>query len=286
PNGGEIVSLQLNDGKSAFNRFFGFGNRASDQRETTYSMGDANAKIDAGLNLPHSLALLIDERFRQTSIENGASHTLPQTLAAFPNLPGLEGAAIWGQGLTLRHDSRDNALTPLRGDLSTLSAEYDQDFQTASRPRWLRLTGETRWFFPHWNDRAVLVLHGLLDAAVGPIRGQVPFYERPSLGGETTLRAFGRGRFTSNTAVLANIEERLCMKRFIIMGNPIELELAPFLDVGRVARSPNADAWVKRLQFNPGLGIRLLARPNVASRLDMAYGRDGLGIFVGLDYPF
>ena len=40
------------------------------------------------------------------------------------------------------------------------------------------------------------------------------------------------------------------------------------------------------MQFNPGLGVRLLARPNIASRLDVAYGHDGPAVFVGLDYPF
>jgi hypothetical protein len=34
------------------------------------------------------------------------------------------------------------------------------------------------------------------------------------------------------------------------------------------------------------VGLRLLARPNIASRLDAAYGRDGVNVFVGLDYPF
>ena len=43
---------------------------------------------------------------------------------------------------------------------------------------------------------------------------------------------------------------------------------------------------LKRIQYNPGIGFRLLARPNVAARVDVAYGRDGANVFVGLDYPF
>jgi len=32
--------------------------------------------------------------------------------------------------------------------------------------------------------------------------------------------------------------------------------------------------------------LRILARPHVVGRLDVAYGRDGENLFVGLDYPF
>jgi len=30
----------------------------------------------------------------------------------------------------------------------------------------------------------------------------------------------------------------------------------------------------------------LMARPHVVGRLDLAYGKDGTNVFVGLDYPF
>lgn len=39
------------------------------------------------------------------------------------------------------------------------------------------------------------------------IRRGVPFYERPTSGGETTLRGYGRGRFVSNTAWLINNDQ-------------------------------------------------------------------------------
>jgi hypothetical protein len=40
------------------------------------------------------------------------------------------------------------------------------------------------------------------------------------------------------------------------------------------------------LQYNPGVGLRILAKPHVIGRVDIAYGRDGANVFVGLDYPF
>ena len=43
---------------------------------------------------------------------------------------------------------------------------------------------------------------------------------------------------------------------------------------------------LRNTQVNPGVGLRVIARPNVVGRLDVAYGKDGGNAFVGLDYPF
>jgi hemolysin activation/secretion protein len=135
----------------------------------------------------------------------------------------------------------------------------------------------------------VFVVHALLDAVNRANRAEraIPFYERPTLGGETTLRAFGLSRFIDNTAWLVNLEERIQMVEKKLFDYPIDLEAAPFVDIGRVSR--RLDPYripLKHIQVNPGVGLRLLARPNVVGRLDVAYGKDGGNVFVGLDYPF
>lgn len=285
-----ILSLQANAGKSAFNRFYGFGNRSSASNESNYAMGDANLKLGAGFHLARPAAVVFQERYRDVSIENGVVSTLPQTLDAFPTAPGINGAEIWGQGVTLSYDTRDNPLTPLRGLYAVTSAEYSRNFQSGNHDQWWRTTTEVRHYLPHAGDRAVFVSHAMVDAlpidSKGLVPQGVPFYERPTLGGETTLRGYGRGRFVSSFALLFNIEERVNLMKRSIMGNVIELSAAPFLDFGRVGKSFTSDHIIKRMQFNPGVGLRLLARPNIASRLDVAYGHDGTAVFVGLDYPF
>lgn len=285
-----IVSLQANAGKSAFNRFYGFGNKASEHKESNYAMSDTNLKVGAGINLAHSLSLVATERARFVAIENGAVASLPQTRQAFPTAPGLDGASLWGQGLTFAYDSRDNQLTPLHGTDATLTAERLDNFEADNHAHWWRVTAEARNFQPHFDDRAVLVTHALFDALPIDRKGLalhgVPFYERPTLGGETTLRGFGRGRFVGNYALLVNVEERVSVARWSVMGNVVELELAPFLDCGRVEKYLTDRRVLSNLQYNPGLGVRVLARPNIAGRLDVASGRDGAAVFVGLDYPF
>ena len=103
--------------------------------------------------------------------------------------------------------------------------------------------------------------------------------------GETTLCGFGQSRFIDDTALLFNFEERIPIKQVKAFDYLLDLEVAPFLDIGRVS-SGFSTRDLQSLQVNPGLGFRVLARPHVVGRLDVAYGRDGENFFVGLDYPF
>ena len=65
----------------------------------------------------------------------------------------------------------------------------------------------------------------------------------------------------------------------------LDFEVAPFVDIGRVMTHFNTHD-LKTPQVNPGIGLRVMARPHVVGRLDIAYGKDGTNVFVGLDYPF
>ncbi len=304
-----ILGAEANWFKNAFARFFGFGNKASELRETNYTSRELNAKLTAGLNLAPGWAVLLTERYHDVRVEDGIVPSLPQTKLVFTTTPGLEGAQIFGHGLTFLYDSRDNVLTPLKGTYVNLLGEFNRNLKPRGRNRWWRMTLDARRLVPHFSDRMVFVARLLVDGVIGQDENEftedviedeagnettirtvqkrgVPFYERPTLGGETTLRGFGRSRFISNTAILINLEERIRILQRTVFDNLIELEIAPFLDVGRVARSFTSKQLVKNVQVNPGAGVRLIARPNVVGRLDVGYGRDGVNVFVGLDYPF
>jgi len=42
----------------------------------------------------------------------------------------------------------------------------------------------------------------------------------------------------------------------------------------------------RQFEFNPGLGVRAVVRPNIIGRVDVGFGHDGPAVFVGLGYPF
>jgi outer membrane protein assembly factor BamA len=289
-DGRYIVSLQANTGKSAFNRFYGFGNNSVQSAESNYALGDTNVIAAGGVHLTDTLVLTATERYRSVTIRDGVVSSLPQTPQAFPTAPGIDGETLWGQALTFSYDTRDNPLTPLKGTYATASGESDQNYKLDNRDQWWRTTSEFRNYLPHDDDRAVFVTHAMFDYLAidkkGLVRQGVPFYERPTLGGENTLRGFGDGRFVSSFSILFNVEERYSVIQRTIMGNAVEFNVAPFLDIGRVGRTFSYNGTIKNVQFNPGVGFRFLARPNIASRVDVGYGKDGANVFVGLDYPF
>lgn len=277
-----IVAGQVTWFKNAFRRFFGLGNQASESSETNYTSREFLIQLTAGINLTPDVALLWSERYHDVQVQEGAVTSLPQTKTLFPNLVGINGAQVAGHKLALRYDARDRQLVTTRGTYFNGSIELNQNLLHKDPNRWLRTTFDARQFIPHYDDQMVFVARFLADAVNGP---GVPFYEQPTLGGETTLRAFGQSRFIQDTVLLVSAEERIRVGRKQIADYNIDMEVAPFLDVGRVMKK----FTLRKLsdpQVNPGMGFRVIAQPHVVGRLDVAYGKDGANMFVGLDYPF
>jgi outer membrane protein assembly factor BamA len=227
-------------------------------------------------------------------VDTGIVDSLPRTAQQFPTIQGIQGAQVLGHGLTLRYDTRDSQLVPTKGTYVNILAEFNQNLQPHDENQWGHVALDARHFIPHASDRMTFVGRLFFAGVLGQIerRGTeqlgVPFYEQPTLGGENTLRAFGRGRYVGSWAVLVNLEERVTVLNKTIFDINTHLEIAPFLDIGRVGQNSEKalQSFLKDLQINPGIGFRLLIKPTVVARFDVAYGRDGGNVFVGIDYPF
>jgi outer membrane protein assembly factor BamA len=278
-----ILGFQVNWFKNPFARFFGIGNDIPEQDETNYTSREFWAKGTIGINFGPDVAMLFTERYHEVRVEQGILTTLldTKTKLAGTNLPGLEGARILGHQLMVRYDTRDNLLTPSKGSYVAVSLELSQNLQLSEPDRWGRYIVDARHLIPHGGGRMVFGARFLIDGVTGD---RIPFYERPTLGGENTLRAFGLSRFIDDWATVLNVEERIIVKEQRVFDHLVGLEISPFLDMGRV--SSNLFDQLRRIQVNPGVGFRLVQKPNVVGRLDVAYGRDGSNAFVGLDYPF
>ena len=288
-----IVAVDFSAFKDPFARFFGLGSRTTDSTETNYTSRELLVKLTAGLNLTSDFALMWTERYRNVRVDDGIVASLPDTAQRFPAIPGIEGAQILGHGLTLRYDTRDSQLMPTKGAYVNMLAEFNQNLTPAEENQWGRTALDARNYIPHSSGQMVFVSRILFNGVFGQLERKgtalgVPFYEQASLGGEDTLRAFGHGRYIGSWAFLVNLEERITVLNKKMFDHDIHLEIAPFLDMGRVGQSgvKAEHLFLKNVQFNPGVGIRFLAKPTVVGRFDVAYGRDGSNVFVGLDYPF
>jgi hypothetical protein len=69
------------------------------------------------------------------------------------------------------------------------------------------------------------------------------------------------------------------------MGTHGILEIAPFIDAGKVFANANQDPL---LPLHPvgGLGFRGIAEPFVVGYVDVGWGGEGPAFFSGINYPF
>ena len=81
------------------------------------------------------------------------------------------------------------------------------------------------------------------------------------------------------------MEERVQLFHLRLVGTIAEIETAPFLDIGKVTNDLG-NRILTHYEFNPGIGFRAIARPNVVGRVDVATSKDGNAVFAGLDFPF
>ena len=279
-----VLAGRVNWFKNPFRRLFGIGNQTSESDDSSYTSGETLVELTAGINVNENVRLMWTEHYHDISIDAGIVNSLPQAQVQYSQLPGMDGATIVGHKLTARYDTRDKQLISTRGTYVNLSVEWNQNLQQSGANQWVRTTLDARHLLPHYDDKLVFVARFFTDTVNGHTQG-IPFYERPTLGGETTLRGFGQSRFIDDTALLFNFEERIPVTQVKAFDYLIDLEVAPFLDIGRVMSGFSIRDF-QDFQVNPGTGLRILARPHVVGRLDVAYGRDGPNLFVGLDYPF
>jgi outer membrane protein assembly factor BamA len=273
--------------------FFGFGNRASEDTQGNYSSHEwdlhaygywqlgAAEKIET-----EKLMAYAGPYYRDMRIHTGivsADGDIDKIDTYFPGLPGrTDGSGSLGVRGGFLYDTRDLEIVPHDGTLLDVYVELNE-----------RMRGEGPGFYPRYgvdghhyfpiDDGIVLMVRGAFE---GVSRDRsMPFYLRPALGGLGDLRAFRVGRWHDFFSAAINLDLRFHVTTFDLWGVPVELEMGPILDVGTVFNDFGSGA-MDRVNFNPGLQVRLLNRPNLSMGLVGAYGRDGLEVAFGVGLPF
>lgn len=269
------------DGSS---RFFGLGPDTLEKSETNFAGVEDGFTYTAAYPLLGDLYLQLGERLRKARIKPGAIEELAFTKDRFTesSAPGLNGFTAHTQKIALLYNSLDSITMPLSGGYARLSLEGSTK-ALGSEADYLRYEFEAKGLLPADQDKRFITAFRFLYSQI-PGEG-VPFMERASLGGESTLRGYGRNRFIDSTALVFNIEERIRLFRWTVFDVNADWEFAPFIDIGAVSGSLRT---LERGDFkvNPGFGLRAVVRPNIVGRVDAGWGKEGLAVFVGLGYPF
>jgi outer membrane protein assembly factor BamA len=276
------IDLQAGHFKDSTYRFFGLTPLSSSQNETNFTQTEIGYLVSLRVQPSRSYAISFSQRVRSVDVGTGRVERLPFLRDRFPDLPGGFGSTILGHRLSFTYDTRDIDYTPSTGALVTLYTEIDRNFETGNDRYYTGSRLDARFYFSSSDGRFSTAVRGAFFITGGH---QIPFYEQAMLGGQNTLRDFGKNRFIDDGLILFNIEERIRIFSRPMFGVIPEFELAPFLDVGQVFSSLRKNLG-DRLQVNPGVGFRGIVRPNVVGRLDLGFGREGTTIYVGIDFPF
>jgi hypothetical protein len=275
-----VWAYAFSDGSA---RFFGFEAKTPRQRETNYNDQEVGFSLSAGYDIGNHLQVVLGERYRSVDIKAGAVTSIPFIRDRFSEdrVPGINGFAAHAQRISLVYSTLDSPALPTSGSYARATVENSSKFLGSSAD-YRHYEGEVKGFIPLDEARYISVFHLVYNQTLG---NQVPFLEQSILGGENTLRGYGRNRFIDNSYFLLNLEERIRLFRWEIFNVNADWELAPFIDLGAVMDRLDR-AKPNQFEFNPGIGIRAVVRPNIIGRIDVGIGHDGPAVFVGLGYPF
>jgi hypothetical protein len=274
--------------KDPTERFYGVGNDTRLGNETNYTTNQIYGLGVFGLNFTEDLQLALNVRPRRVRIDKGGFDNLPTIFQIFPHQKGINGGSEVPGQLVLAYDTRDSLEIPRKGGLAQLYFGI-ADRAFLSSVSYTRFGGELRRYYAI-NDKVTLAGHVFVE--YNPSGGETPFWSMARLGGQEslltdqeTLRGYGAGRYVDNCLAVANAEVRTRVWDHDIFGTHGILEIAPFLDFGRVAHT---------IGFNPlsdlhsvgGIGFRGIAQPFVVGFVDVGFGGEGAAVFSGINYPF
>jgi hypothetical protein len=191
---------------------------------------------------------------------------------------GSSGSTNLGFGFGVVYDNRHNVLNVRKGFFSELSiSRYDPLW--GSTFGFSTLLSDTRIYKPI-NKRDVLAAQFLAQYTYG----QIPFNQLALLGGESIMRGYYLGRFRDENQLATQVEYRFLP---LPLGFSKRLGAAVFAGTGTVF-SKSKYLSFDDLIWSAGAGIRFLLFPkkDIFTRLDIAFTREGTGLYIFIGEAF
>ena len=222
------------------------------------------------------------------TISHGVLTLLPSIETRYPGLTGIGAEHELQQRLVLTYDTRETTLIPRQGERVAVFAGFSQR-ELASTTSY-SFAGVDASLFRPLGTGVTLAAH--LALRYMPSYVDAPFWALSSIGGDRSvvgetqpLRAFGEQRFVDRNSFAGNLEFRLHALAMHLFATDLSIEPAPFLDAGKVY-ARNSDSPFTHAHLGTGLGFRVVAAPYVVGYLDLGFGRNGVAVFSGINYPF
>ena len=286
--------------KTLTRRFFGIGPSTKEGQETSYT--DQIAFLDLGLSQSlegsfEDVILELGVRGEHHWLGQGEVGDAGQTSREFPGL--FAEADPYGLGWLgggIRWDTRDSQRNPYRG--TVLGAKVDAALLQNDWNRGViyRLFGDQLIPVPGLfhngggqdeehppTDSIALHLESQLSS------GDLPFFARPTLGGNRALRGYIAGRWRDDAAWEAATEYRVwVLPRGFPVWRHIRIErlgLALFYEVGNVAEN-GFELFQERVRHSYGVSGRFTMERAAIFRADFGFSEDGLNFSARFGLPF
>jgi hypothetical protein len=274
--------------RSGTGRFYGLGNDSRLAGEATFIDRQFGAELTAARNFTHELQLAWTAHAVDAEVGGRALDFLPAIDTVYPAQPGVGRVRELQQRVVLTWDTRDSDVVPRRGERWAAFAGFAP--AGIGSGNGYSFVGVDLTGLRPLGPAATLVGHAAVRYM--PSYAKAPFWDLSSLGGDRSvtggaqpLRAYGEGRFVDRNSFEASVEARFDVRSLHLFGTELTLELAPFVDSGKVFTAMSADP-LTHLHTAGGIGFRLVASPFVVGYVDVGFGREKAAVFSGIDYPF
>jgi outer membrane protein assembly factor BamA len=270
-------------------RFYGIGNESPAIAETNYTNQQETLQQQVGLNLSHAWQLQYTARFEDVDVLPGTLAKVATIGSRFSRSLGIGTNKQILNRISVVYDTRDNLVVPSRGMQLIAYGGLASRNGLLDDSMFSEVGGDGRAFWPVAKDT---ILAGHMSIRYLPTSHDVPFWALSNLGGgesvvggEQPLRGFGAGRFYDRDAFSSTLELRRKVFTFDATSTLVDVEVTPFIDVGRVFARTSTLPF-EQLHHVYGVGFRGIARPFVVGYVDIGYGSEGIAAFTGLNYPF
>lgn len=275
--------VQINT--DAGQRFYGFGPASDKSAESNYreSLFQTRAGMGHPLAEGSKWRARVSSHYQASRFTNGPIPNLPTFMSAYPNQASERRQQTHETRLAVDYDTRDHGITTGKGHFFQLFAESAvRGF--LSQYDYSRWGVEGKSFLPWPRDEGkVFAVQAKLEQLTGP--SAPPFWLQSRLGGKYSLRAYGDGRYVDRGMAVVNAEQRVKLFEHKMAGVTTEFQAAPFVGAGTVFDSPEA-GQAKHVRAVVGAGIRAVAKPQVVGSVDFGVGREGLTVFMDINYSF
>jgi hypothetical protein len=283
------VNLSLIYDRDGTPRFYGIGNGSLASNQTNFTEEEELLQTVVGFNLTRAWQLQYTLRMRALDVLPGTLPLIPSIYTLFPDVPGLHTTKELLHRLAIVYDTRDDVTVPTRGMEWVVYGGMASRAGILNDSLYSEAGIDGRVFWPIARN-SILAAHTALRYM--PQAENAPFWALSTLGGSESLiggtqplRGYGAGRFYDRNAFSATLELRQRIGSIRIAATRLNLEVAPFVDVGRVFSQLDT-VPLSALHKVAGVGFRGVAPPFVVGYVDVGYGSEGAAVFSGIGYPF